>query len=142
MVGSESESEFRVTDRRRRAEGREPASTAAPDVWPRPADEAPAEPSTPNPPEGRRGPPQTGERSLQGLFLMLASSAVVALGEAADPTTGQVRQDPGAASQAIDLLVLLREKTEGHRSPGESRLLEELIYDLQLRYVTVMKPRL
>jgi hypothetical protein len=73
---------------------------------------------------------------------MLASSAVVALGETADPATGQARRDPGAASEVIDLLVLLREKTEGHRTPRESQLLEELIYDLQLRYVAAMKPRL
>jgi hypothetical protein len=34
---------------------------------------------------------------------------------------------------------LLREKTEGHRSDGESQMLEELIYDLQLRYVHIKK---
>jgi hypothetical protein len=74
---------------------------------------------------------------------MLATSALVALGQAADPLTGQGHdKDPGAAADAIDLLVLLREKTEGHRSPREARLLDELIYDLQLRYVAATTPRL
>jgi hypothetical protein len=73
---------------------------------------------------------------------MLASSAMVALGEGADPETGQARKDPAAAAGAIDLLVLLREKTEGNRTPRETQLLAELIYDLQLRYVAATKPRL
>jgi hypothetical protein len=71
--------------------------------------------------------------------MMLASSAVVALGHAPDPLTGQRQIDLVQAAEAIDLLLLLREKTEGHRSDGESRMLEELLYDLQLRYVHVTK---
>jgi hypothetical protein len=131
MAESGSEGEFRVTDRRRRAEGAEAAE---------------AEPRRPPPPpETRAGgqpPPEARERSLDGLFVMLASSAMVALGEATDPATGQGGKDPGAASEAIELLILLREKTEGNRTPRETQLLEELIYDLQLRYVAALKPRL
>jgi hypothetical protein len=73
---------------------------------------------------------------------MLASSAVAALGEGADPAAGQAGVDPGAASEVIELLILLRERTEGNRTPGETRLLEGLIYDLQLRYVAALKSRL
>ncbi len=142
MAASDSESEFRVTDRRRRAEATEPVPPAAPDAASRTAEEPARRPSAPAPPGGGNRHAGSGERTLEGLFLMLASSAVVALGETADPATGQPRRDPGAASEVIDLLVLLREKTEGHRTPRESQLLEELIYDLQLRYVAAMKPRL
>jgi hypothetical protein len=144
MAGSGSDGEFRVTDRRHRAEAEEPAASP-----PR----AEVQPPAAEEPELRRAPLDAlnddvappggdGERSLEGLFVMLASSAVVALGEAADPMTGQVRRDPDAAADAIDLLLLLREKTEGNRTPRETQLLEELIYDLQLRYVAAMKPRL
>lgn len=115
---------FKVTDRRRRQEA---------DDSPQPAASQAEAPPTPAPP----GPP--AERSLAGLFMMLASSAVVALGHAPDPLTGQRQIDLVQAADAIDLLLLLREKTEGHRSEGESRMLEELIYDLQLRYVQVTK---
>jgi hypothetical protein len=71
--------------------------------------------------------------------MMLASSAVVALGEAPDPLTGQRQVDLAQAADAIDLLILLREKTEGNRSPEENRILEEVLYDLQLRYVHATK---
>jgi hypothetical protein len=30
---------------------------------------------------------------------------------------------------------MLRDKTQGNRTEGESRLLEDILYDLQLRFV-------
>jgi hypothetical protein len=83
-------------------------------------------------------PPQTGP-DLQGLFIMLASSALVNLGEAADPETGERVLDLAQAREAIDLLSLLRLKTEGNRTEQESHLLEEILYDLQLRFVQAAK---
>jgi len=55
----------------------------------------------------------SGERSLAGLFMMLASSAVVALGHAPDPLTGQRQTDLVQAADAIDLLVLLQREDGG-----------------------------
>jgi len=66
---------------------------------------------------------------------MLAGSALVHLGEAAHPGSGERAVDLEQAREAIDLLVLLRAKTEGNRSLEESRLLEDILYDLQLRFV-------
>jgi hypothetical protein len=126
MAPSEPEDVFKVTDRRRRLDDDEaprPAPAAAEPPQVSPVDLSPA-----------------GERSLAGLFMMLASSAVVALGEAPDPLTGQRQVDLAQAADAIDLLILLREKTEGNRSPEENRILEEVLYDLQLRYVHATKP--
>jgi hypothetical protein len=125
MAQGESEDVFKVTDRRRRLDDEEaprPAPAAAEPPQPSPVDLSPA-----------------GDRSLAGLFMMLASSAVVALGEAPDPLTGQRQVDLAQAADAIDLLILLREKTEGNRSPHENRILEEVLYDLQLRYVHATK---
>ena len=48
---------------------------------------------------------------------------------------GQLVRDPQQAAELIDTLMLLREKTEGHRTAEESQALDELIYDLHLRYV-------
>jgi hypothetical protein len=67
--------------------------------------------------------------------MMLAGSAAIAMGDAPDPVTGQRHRDLTQAAEAIDMLVLLREKTEGHRSATETQVLEGLVYDLQLRYV-------
>ena len=126
-MAQEHEDVFKVTDRRRRLDDDEPSS--------------PTTPRTPEPEPVHAAPPWggAGERSLAGLFMMLASSAVVALGDAPDPLTGQRQVDLAQAADAIDLLILLREKTEGHRSPEESRILDEVLYDLQLRYVHATK---
>jgi hypothetical protein len=138
MAGRDPSDEFRVTDRRRRTEMDEPApqATEAPSAPP------PSRPAAPEPVEERRGRREpAGERSLEDLFVMLASSAMMALGEAPDPATGQVRRDAAAAADVIDLLVLLREKTQGNRTDRETQLIEGLIYDLQLRYVAATKPK-
>ena len=70
---------------------------------------------------------------------MLASTALVNLGEAPDPGTGDRVLDLEQAKEAIDLLSLLRTKTAGNRTEQESRLLEEMLYDLQLRFVRAAK---
>ena len=126
-MAQEHEDVFKVTDRRLRLDDDEPSPPTPP--------RAPeTEPVHAAPSVGA-----VGERSLAGLFMMLASSAVVALGDAPDPLTGQRQIDLAQAADAIDLLILLREKTEGNRSPDESRILDEVLYDLQLRYVHATK---
>ena len=70
---------------------------------------------------------------------MLATDALIALGETPDPVTGERHRELPHAAAVIDLLALLREKTEGHRSVEETKTLDELIYDLQLRYVGAAK---
>src|SRR5258705_4975399 len=127
MASEEPETTFKVIDRRRRGD-EEPVRPAEPLREP-----APAPRSAPPP-----APADPG-RSLVGLFMMLGGSALMALGEA-DPTTGQRGQpDLSMAAEVIDVLALLREKTEGHRSGEETQVLEDLLYDLQLRYVSATK---
>jgi hypothetical protein len=72
---------------------------------------------------------------LSALFAMFASSALVSLGAMPDPETGAPRLDLGQAQAAIDVLLMLREKTRGNRTEQESLLLEETLYDLQMRFV-------
>jgi Domain of unknown function (DUF1844) len=152
------EPSFKVTDRRRRVQDEEPSPSSAP-VPPHPdaqgaegavlggrertSAERPDAPSSARPDSARPSAPPvepvtgqaTPERDLTGLFVMLASSAAMALGEAPDPVTGEVHQDLGQASELIELLSLLRTKTEGNRSPSETQVLDEVLYELQLRYV-------
>jgi hypothetical protein len=111
---------FKVTDRRRRDEA-----------------ESRGRDTTPREPSASR--PSADHRSLGDLFMMLATEAVVALGDAPDPATGQHQQILPHAAEIIDLLLLLREKTEGNRTEEETEILEQLLYDLQLRYVRATK---
>jgi len=129
------EETFKVNDRRRRDDADETSSPPAP---PTPAMPPPRAETAGSVSAGPAVPPPTGP-DLQSLFIMLASSALVNLGEAADPEAGERVVDLDQAKEAIDLLSLLRVKTEGNRTEQESHLLEEILYDLQLRFVQVAK---
>lgn len=121
-MAEQSEEGFKVTDRRRRDD--EPRRHDAP-----PGQTAP----------GQRPPAPAATPTLADLFMMLATEAVVALGDAPDPTTGQPERVLPHAAEMIDILLLLRAKTEGNRTPEETQLLEDVLYDLQLRYVRATK---
>lgn len=68
-------------------------------------------------------------------LLSLGTSALVQLGEAPDPDGNAVAQDLDGARQTIDLLGLLRCKTQGNLDEAEKRLLDKLLYDLRIHYV-------
>ena len=115
---SEDES-FKVTDRRGRSGG-PPRSTPSPSLE-----------------SSATGQPRTGvaPAELSALLVMFANSALVSLGVVAEPGAADTRVDLERARSAIDILLMLREKTEGNRTEPESRLLEEILYDLQMRFV-------
>lgn len=132
------EEPFKVTDRRGRAKDADPAdSDAVSSPESRPATGSAETVSTGRASQARSS--RAAAPDLQGLFVMFASSALISLGEAADPATGAMRVDLQQAQEAIDLLILLRDKTAGNRTDQESRLLEEILYDLQLRFVRISR---
>lgn len=124
---------FKVTDRRRRDDDAPPRhETTSPHSAPRVG--AAGELAS-----AAEASARVDERNLGGLFMMLGTEVVIALGDAPDPGTGELQRDLGHAAEVIDLLLLLREKTEGNRTSEETQVLDELLYDLQLRYVRATK---
>lgn len=74
--------------------------------------------------------------TFTGFVLSLATTAAVHFGDIADPHTGQpVEPDLRAASQMIEILAMLQEKTRGNLIEAEARLMDDLLYELRLRYV-------
>jgi hypothetical protein len=127
------EGSFKVTDRRRRNEVEPPRREPPPSQTAPPAGAAGEATFAAEPP----GP--VDERNLGGLFMMLATEVVIALGDAPDPATGQRHRELPHAAEVIDLLLLLRQKTEGNRTSEETQVLDELLSDMQLRYVHAAK---
>ena len=68
----------------------------------------------------------------------LAAQALSYLGLRADEG-GQPSVDLAQASAMIDVLNLLEEKTRGNLDEDEARLMEEMLYDLRMRYVEARK---
>ena len=75
------------------------------------------------------------EVTLATLVVSLSTSALYHLGEIADPVTGKTTKDLLLAKHTIDTLKMLQEKTAGNLDAEEKGLLENILYDLRLRYV-------
>ncbi|MCB9777586.1 MAG: DUF1844 domain-containing protein [Alphaproteobacteria bacterium] len=72
--------------------------------------------------------------SFSQFVVSLASSALVHLGEIADPTVGARAADLKLARHTIDVLGLLKDKTAGNLDEDETRLLDALLFDLRQKY--------
>lgn len=69
----------------------------------------------------------------------LSSSAMVALGEAADPSTGKTEFHPQMAKHTIDVLGMLKQKFDQGLDEDERKLLCDIVYDLRMTYVNKSK---
>jgi hypothetical protein len=74
--------------------------------------------------------------SFAGFVISLATTAAVHFGDIPDPNTGErMEADLIAAHQMIDLISLLQEKTKGNLTTDEAKLVDDLLYELRMRYV-------
>lgn len=74
--------------------------------------------------------------TFSGFILSLATTAAVHFGDIADPSTGKpITPDLATAAQMIELIALLQTKTKGNLSESEARLVEDLLYELRMRFV-------
>lgn len=76
--------------------------------------------------------------SFTAFVVSLATTAAVHLGDLTDPATG-ARADPNleGARQMIDILSLLDTKTRGNLAAEERQVLEQVLYELRMRFVEV-----
>ncbi|MGH9379736.1 MAG: DUF1844 domain-containing protein [Thermoanaerobaculia bacterium] len=79
-------------------------------------------------------PDSMGKPGFLDLIAVLAEPATIYLGDAALPD-GRPAEDLRAARLYIDLLTVLREKTNGNLSAQEQAVLDDLLYRLQMRYL-------
>jgi len=83
----------------------------------------------------------TSGQLFMGLVYSLTQSAFISLGKLPDPMTGNIDRNLPQASQTIDLLAALQEKTKGNLDEEEDKFLSRTISDLRLNYVDeVNKP--
>lgn len=77
--------------------------------------------------------------SFVNFLSTLATNAAAALGAMPHPATGQRTLDLDSGKFWIDVLSMLREKTKGNLHVKEQRLLESLLADLRMQYVTMVR---
>jgi hypothetical protein len=74
--------------------------------------------------------------SFTAFVLSLATTAAVHFGDLPDPVSGE-RSEPNleGATQMIEILSLLDQKTRGNLTAEERQVLEQVLYELRLRFV-------
>jgi hypothetical protein len=78
---------------------------------------------------------------LSTFVLSLSHSALVHLGDAPNPTGSAAAISLPLARQTIDLLALLQDKTKGNLTGVEEQIMDQVLYELRMRYVEVAKQR-
>ena len=78
--------------------------------------------------------------SFSGFIISLTTTAAVHFGDYPDPATGESRPPnlPGA-QQMIDILAMLEQKTRGNLTAQERSLVEQVLYDLRMRFVAAQQ---
>ena len=76
--------------------------------------------------------------SFTAFVISLASSAAMHFGDLPDPERRRAPEpNLEGAKQMIDILALLEEKTKGNLTTEERQVLEQVLYELRLRFVEV-----
>jgi hypothetical protein len=74
--------------------------------------------------------------SFTAFVLSLASTAAIHFGDLPDPISGEpAEQNLDGAAQMIEILALLDAKTRGNLTAEERQVLEQVLYELRLRFV-------
>ncbi|HEU4875403.1 MAG TPA: DUF1844 domain-containing protein [Pyrinomonadaceae bacterium] len=155
----EEQPTFKVTDRRlfnadgspRELTPEEEAAAAAPAAVasppPDPGPETPKAATEPSPSPGADDEEEFSEADLADArdptsfvsFLMsIATNAASALGMMEHPVTHQREVDVELGKHWIDVLGMLEKKTTGNLTPQEKRMLEGLLADLRMQYVSLV----
>jgi uncharacterized protein DUF1844 len=82
------------------------------------------------------GDPLDDPASFISLIMSLASNAAAALGMMPHPMTGETGVDLKTAKHWIDVLGMLEKKTAGNLDPQEDQMVEGLLADLRMQYVS------
>ncbi|HEX3228178.1 MAG TPA: DUF1844 domain-containing protein, partial [Pyrinomonadaceae bacterium] len=98
-----------------------------------------SEPPAPDRAERRpasAGDPLDDPTSFLSLIMSLASNAAASLGMMPHPVTGETGVDLKTAKHWIDVLGMLEQKTHGNLDEQEAMMLENLLADLRMQYVS------
>lgn len=78
------------------------------------------------------------EINFASFVFSLSTTAMFHFGDFPDPATGEAKRNLPAAKQTIDILSILKDKTEGNLDPDEKEFLDGVLYELRMRYVKEM----
>jgi hypothetical protein len=89
----------------------------------------------------RPASPEEYSTGFDTLVSYLSTTALFQLGLLPGPGGERIPVDLGNARRTIDLLEVLREKTQGNLTPEENRMLDDVLYELRVSFIEVEKYR-
>jgi len=87
--------------------------------------------------ETKQHPQESGELKMDfsAFILSLNASSLIHLGEIHDPELRERSVNIPAAKHTIEILEIIKDKTNGNLDEDEAKLLNDIIYTLRLKYV-------
>lgn len=76
-----------------------------------------------------------GEVAFNTFILSLGTSVLVHLGLGEDVGAGKEEANLPLARHVIDIMTMLKEKTAGNLEEDEQKLIDQLLFDLRLKFV-------
>ncbi len=125
---------FEVRDKRKARLDTGPDSAGAEEAR---AGERPPEAGAP----GQGEPPAPQSLDFISFAGSLGATALMYLGEMVSPEQPPGPADLAAAKQMIDLIDMLKEKTKGNLDGEESDMMDNLLYNLRVRYVRLAEKK-
>ncbi|MFA5362561.1 MAG: DUF1844 domain-containing protein [Candidatus Omnitrophota bacterium] len=84
----------------------------------------------------KAGKPQHEEPDFNFFITTFSLQAAIALGEIANPVTNKKEENLSQAKFIIDTIAVLKDKTKGNLTGEESTLLENVLYELRMVYIS------
>jgi len=81
--------------------------------------------------------PAVPEASLTALIHLLTEQALLSMGVPHPMVKEAPPANPVVARFYVDLLSVLKDKTEGSRTPAESRQMDDILYELRMRVMDI-----
>jgi hypothetical protein len=130
---SEEQEGFKVTDKR---SFQEDGEEREPDVREKEDEKTQARPSTEEKGEtSEQEKPPLPPIDFPSYVLSYYTQGLVLLGEVPNPYSGKKEEDVDAAKHIVDILTMLKEKTKGNLSQDEDKLLENVLYELRMKFM-------
>ncbi len=75
------------------------------------------------------------------LLYVFHASAMQALGKVKSPVTGKIEKNMEQAKQSIEMIEMIREKTNGNLSPELIKAMDTFLTEIRLNYVEEMNKK-
>lgn len=89
--------------------------------------------------EAGKGETPLKEADFSSFLSSLFIETLICLGEMENPLSKQKEENLQQAKYLIDTLTMLQEKTKGNLASNETTMLENILYELRMRYISKTK---